>query len=79
MIIRIGYFIKWVDAKPLAIIIDKKVMDFLWKSIICSFGLPKVLVISNEKQFDRKKFKGLCEELVIDLQFTSIAHPETNG
>ena len=44
------YFTKWVKVEPLVTITEKNVCSFVWKSIICRFGIPKVLIFDNGKQ-----------------------------
>lgn len=78
LLVGIHYFKKWVKAKLLAIISKQKVWDFLWKNIICRFGLPKVIVNDNGRQFDGKKFRYMCEQLGIKLKTTLVAHSQTN-
>ena len=53
LVVGIDYFTKWVEAKPLATIMEKNVCSFIWKSIICQFGIPMVLISDNGKQFDK--------------------------
>ena len=72
------YFTKWVEADPLATITEQKVRNFVWRSIICRFGIPKALVSDNGKQFDNLKFKNFCAELGIKNYYLSPAHPQSN-
>ena len=39
LVVGIDYFTKWVEAEPLATITEKNVRDFVWKNIICRFGI----------------------------------------
>ncbi|KAK3003531.1 hypothetical protein RJ639_018380 [Escallonia herrerae] len=39
----------------------------------------KALVVDNGKQFDNSNFPTFCSNLSIDLRFTSVAHPQSNG
>ena len=57
LIVGIDYFTKWVEAKPLAIIKERNVRNFVWKSIICRFGIPRVYISDNGKQFNNNAFK----------------------
>ena len=57
VIIRVDYFTKWAEAEPLATITEQRVRNFVWRSIICRFGILKALVSDNGKQFDNQKFK----------------------
>ena len=49
LIVGIDYLTKWVEAEALATIIEKNVRSFVWKNIICRYGIPRVLVSDNGK------------------------------
>ena len=49
LLVAVDYFMKWIEAKPLAKIIEAKVQDFIWKSIIYRFGLPRTLISDNSR------------------------------
>ena len=51
---------------------------FVWKFIICQYGLPQMIIMDNGKQFDNKKFKDFLAELHIKHRLTSVAHPQSN-
>ena len=42
--------------------------NFIWKNIICRYGIPKVLVSDNRKQFDNDEFRDFCSQLGIKNQ-----------
>ena len=44
LVVGIDYFTKWVEAELLASITQQNVKNFVWKNIVCRFGVPKVLV-----------------------------------
>jgi len=79
LIIGIDYFTKWVEAEVLATIMKRNVRNFVWKSIICRFGIPKVLVSDNGKKFDNDSFQDFCSQLGIRNHYSSPAHPQANG
>ena len=79
IIVAVDYFTKWVEAEPLATIIEQKIRNFVWRSIICRFGIPRALVSDNGKQFDNLKFRDFCTELGIKNYYSSPAHPQSNG
>ena len=56
MIDAIDYFIKWVEAEPVMMITEAKITSFVWKNIICRFGVPRVIISDNRKQFNNPKF-----------------------
>ena len=49
LVVGIYYFTKWVEAEPLATIMEKSIRTFVWRSIICRYGIPRVLVSDNGK------------------------------
>ena len=79
LFVAIDYFTKWVEAEPAAQITEHKARDFVWKNIICRFGLPRTLITDNGRQFDNKRFEEFCSEFQINHRFTSVAHPQSNG
>ena len=50
MITATDYFTKWIEAKPLANIVDKDVESFTWKYIITRFGIPRALVSDKDRK-----------------------------
>uniref|UniRef100_A0A2N9G5B1 RNA-directed DNA polymerase n=1 Tax=Fagus sylvatica TaxID=28930 RepID=A0A2N9G5B1_FAGSY len=79
VVVAIDYFTKWVEAEPLATITEKNIQNFVWKAVICRFGIPRVLVSDNGKQFDNPKFRQFSEELGIHNHYSSPGHPQANG
>ena len=79
LIMDIDYFTKWVEAEALATIMEKNMRSFVWKSIICRFGIPRVLVSDNRKQFNNDSFQDFCSQLGIRNHYSSPAHPQANG
>ena len=79
IIVAVDYFTKWAEAEPLATITEQKICNFVWRAIICRFGIPRALVSDNGKQFDNAKFRDFCVELEIKNYYSSPAHPQFNG
>ena len=61
----IDYFTKWVEAEALATIIEIKVQNFVWKNIVCRFGIPRTIISNNGRQFDSNRFRSFCSNLGI--------------
>jgi len=51
LIVAIEYFTKWIEAEPVAHITAHKVQHFVWKNIVCRFGVPRRLISDNGTQF----------------------------
>ena len=47
LLVAIDYFTKWVEAKALAIITEARIQNFVWKNIICRFGIPLTIISDN--------------------------------
>ena len=75
----VDYFTKWVEAEPLETIIEQMVRNFVWRSIICRFGILWSIVSDNGKQFAHPKFRDFCAELGIKNYYSSPAYPQSNG
>jgi len=44
LIVGVDYFTKWVEAKPLTTIISQQVQQFIWKDIVCRYGVPHTII-----------------------------------
>ena len=79
LLVAIDYFTKWVEAEALAIITEARIRSFVWKNIICRFGIPRTIILNNGRQFDNQRFRDFCSGLGIKNQFSSPGHPQANG
>ena len=66
---------------PLSVttITEAKVISFVWKNIICRFGIPHDIISDNGKQFDNHKFPKICQDLGVKNHHSSLRHPQANG
>jgi hypothetical protein len=48
VVVAVDYFTKWAEAKALASITTGNIRNFLWKSIVCQYGIPLAFIIDNE-------------------------------
>ena len=58
--VSIDYFTKWVEAEVLVTITEKNLQSFVCRNIICRYGIPRVLVLDNGRQFDNDAFKDFA-------------------
>lgn len=63
----------------MAKIIETNTSKFLSKNIIRRFDIPRLILLDNERQFDNKMIRNLCDELVIEKHFSFPHHPQVNG
>ena len=79
LLVGTDYFIKWVEAEPLANIRYVDAKKFLWKNIVTRFGVPHFLISDNGLQFDSNSFRLYCSELGITNRYSTPAYPQRNG
>ena len=79
IIVAVEYFTRWVEAEALATITAKAVWNFIWKNIICRFGLLHALISDNGTQFASAFVTRQCANFGIKNNFASVSHPATNG
>ncbi|XP_042502110.1 uncharacterized protein LOC122079589 [Macadamia integrifolia] len=75
-------FVQWCfkcQARPLARITEQAVEKFVRDDVIFRYGVPKVLVTDNGRQFDNRKFRHFCSNFNIDFRNTIVAHPQSNA
>ncbi|RDX81363.1 Tf2-11, partial [Mucuna pruriens] len=63
----------------MATITAERVKRFIWKKIICRFGLPAEIVSDNDTQFASSATTKFCQDLHIRQSFTSVEYPQANG
>ena len=79
LLVATDYFNKWVEAEAYASINDKDVTKFVWKNIICHFGIPQAIIADNGPQFDSITFRNFCLELNIRNLYSTPRYPQSNG
>ncbi|XP_065017705.1 uncharacterized protein LOC135644166 [Musa acuminata AAA Group] len=79
IIVGVDYFTKWVEVEPLATITERQMKKFVWKNLVTRFELPKAIITDNGPQFAGRRFREFCAGHGIQLRFSSVAHPQTNG
>jgi len=75
LIVAVDYFTKWIEAKPLATITAQQVQQFVWKDIICWYGVPHTIITDNGRQFIYKELVKFYTDLGIKHVTSSVEHP----
>jgi hypothetical protein len=79
LVMAVDYFTKWAEAEAMAVITATNVISFLWRSVVCRFGIPDAFVTDNGTQFDSQQFQKWCSELRIRNYYSSVLRPKANG
>ena len=78
-LVATDYFSKWIEAEVFSSIKDKDVTQFIWKNIVCRFGIPKSIMSNNGPQFDSRVYRNFCQELKIKKLYSTPGYPQSNG
>jgi len=70
---------KWIEAQPLATITTQQVQQFVWKSIVCRYGVPYTIITDNRRQFIDKELAKFYTGLRVKHITNSMEHSQTNG
>ncbi|XP_030970402.1 uncharacterized protein LOC115990749 [Quercus lobata] len=65
LLVAIDYFTKWVEEEALGMITEARIQSFVWKNIICRFGILLTIISDNGRQFDSQGFREFCSNLGI--------------
>ncbi|KAG7548068.1 Ribonuclease H domain [Arabidopsis suecica] len=79
VLVLTDYFSKWIEAEAYISIHDSVVKTFLWKHIICRYGVPYEIVTDNGPQFISNDFEDFCSAWGIKLSYTTPRYPQGNG
>jgi transposase InsO family protein len=76
--VAIDTFTKWMEAMPVANIMQETMVKFL-QSIIYRFGVPRRVLTDNGTQFKGTKFVRCYTNFGIHTQLSSATHTQMNG
>jgi transposase InsO family protein len=79
LVVAVDYLTKWAEAKALATVTASNVINFLWRSVVCRFGIPYAFVTDNGAQFEEKPFRSWCAKLGIRNHYSTPMYPKSNG
>jgi len=78
LLVAIDKFSKWIEARPIIKIKFEQAVQF-FTNIIYRFGVPNSIIKDNGTQFTGKKFLEFCDDYHIRVDWSAVAHPQTNG
>ena len=79
LLVATDYFSKWIEAGTFSSIKYKDVIRFIWKNIVCRFGIPRSIVSDNGPQFDSRVNRDFFQELKIKNVCSTPRYPQSNG
>ena len=78
LLVAVDKFTKWIEAVPVTNQGATAAVNF-FTMITCRFGIPHSIITDNGSNFTSKEFKSFCSERGIQINYASVAHPQTNG
>jgi len=78
LLVAIDKFSKWIEARPIIKIKSEQAVQF-FTDIIYRFGVPNSIIMDNGTQFTGKNFLEFCNDYNIRVDWSAVAHPQTNG
>ena len=79
LLVSTDYFSKWIESDAFLSIKDRDVTRFIWKNIVCRFGILRSIVSDNGPQFDNRVYRDFCQELKIKNLYSTPRNPQSNG
>ena len=79
LLVATDYFSKWIEVDAFVSIKDRDVTRFIWKNIVCQFGIPRSIVSNNWPQFDSRVYWEFFQELKIRNLYSTPRYPQSNG
>jgi hypothetical protein len=69
---------KWIEVRPVAIVTSEEAVKFIG-DIKHHFGVPNRIITDLGKSFTGPVFWDFCQDNLIDVYYSSVAHPRCNG
>ncbi|KAL0444451.1 UNVERIFIED_CONTAM: hypothetical protein Slati_2167800 [Sesamum latifolium] len=63
LVVAVDHFSKWIEAEPIARITESAMIQFLWKHILCRFGIPRKITSDNGTQFQGRRFREMVRPM----------------
>jgi putative transposase len=76
--VAVDKFTKWIEVRTVAKVTSKEVAKFI-EDITHRFGVPNRIVTDLGKAFIGSDFWDFCQDRLIDVCYSSVAHPRCNG
>jgi transposase InsO family protein len=78
ILVVVDKFTKWIEVRVVATVTSKEAAKFM-EDITHRFGVPNRIVTDLGKAFTGANFWDFCQDSLIDIYYSSVAHPRCNG
>jgi hypothetical protein len=78
ILVAVDKFTKWIEVRPVTKVTSEEALKFI-RGIIYRFGGPNRIIIDLGKAFTGLVFWDFCQDNLIDVYYSWVAHPRCNG
>jgi hypothetical protein len=78
ILVAVDKFTKWIEVRPIAKVMSEEAVKFIG-DIKHRFGVPNRIITDLGKAFTGSVFWDFCQDNLIDVYYSSVAHPRCNG
>jgi transposase InsO family protein len=78
ILVAVDKFTKWIEVRTVATVTSKEAAKFI-EDITHWFRVPNRIVTDLGKAFIGSDFWDSCQDSLIDVYYSSVAHPRCNG
>ena len=78
MLVLVDKYTKWIEAKPVKTAKAGPVIDFI-SGVVHRYGVPHSIITDNGSNFDSEEFRAFCTSQGTQVDYASVAHPQSNG
>src|SRR4051812_13585837 len=78
LLVAVDKFTKWVEAEPVSNYDAATAVRFTIK-VIFRFGFPHIIITDNGTNLSKGAMEEFCQREHIWLDFSAVAHPQSNG
>jgi hypothetical protein len=78
ILVAVDKFTKWIEVCAVITVMSKEVAKFI-EDITHQFRVPNRIVTDLGKAFMGSDFWDFCQDSLIDVYYSSVAHPRCNG
>jgi hypothetical protein len=78
ILVAVDKFSKWIEVRPVAKVMSEEAVKFIG-DIKHRFGVPNRIITDLGATFIGSVFWDFCQDNLIDVYYSSVAHPRCNG
>jgi hypothetical protein len=78
ILVAVDKFTKWIEVRPVAKVTSEEAVKFIG-DIKHRFDVPNRIITNLGKAFTGSVFWDFCQDNLIDVYYSSVAHPRCNG